>query len=115
MATKSVATLHPESPEPIGTEADLYLIGGGVLTVSVSRYSTASPPDRDSVKQLHRMIEGLARASIAISSEMVSGGPDVETWQESADCVGFATMLLSQLAGAVTTELLDAEPKERAA
>lgn len=117
MATKSVTTLHPGLPQPIGTEADLYLTGGGVLTVYVSRYSRLAPPSADSVKQLHYMVEGLARASIAIANTMMhsKGNGDVELWNSAAESVAFATMLLNQLAEATSAELSDAAEMERAA
>lgn len=117
MATESVATLHPEPPQPIGTEADLYLTGDEVLTVYVSRYSRLSPPSADSVKQLHYMVQSLARASIAIANTMMhsEGNGDIELWNSAAESVAFATMLLSQLAAATSAELSDAAEMERAA
>lgn len=115
MATESVAILHPELPKPIGTEADLFLTGDEVLTVYVSRHSLASPPDANSVKQLHNMVTGLARASIALSNEMVRDEHHVELWATAAEDVAFATMLLTKLADAATAELSDVGEKARGA
>ena len=115
MATQSVATLHPKSPKPIGTGADLYLTGDGALTVYVSRHSDNAPPDAEAVKQLHRMVHGLARASIALTNEMIRDERDAELWGNAAECVAFATMVLTELAHAATDELSDAAEIERAA
>lgn len=108
MATESVATPHPETPKPIGTEADLFITGEDVLTVYVSRHSLGFPPNTNTVKQLHNMVCGLARASIALSNEMVRAEDNTELWASAAEDVAFATMLLTQLANAVTAELSDA-------
>ena len=115
MATESVATLHLESPKPIGTEADLFLIDDGVLSVYISQYSTASPPDADSIEKLHRMVKGLAWASIAVGNEMIRDKKQRELWNESAECIAFATMVLTELADGAVAELGNAAGMERAA
>lgn len=105
MATQSVATLQPASPAPNGTECDLFLAGGDVLTVCMNRGSKKFPPRLQALKPLNDMIQGLARANTAVAEKVMTAPDEDVLWFDAAANVGFAITLLSQLADGVVAEL----------
>lgn len=111
MATESVATLHPETSRPTGTECNLILGDGDVLTVHIDRRTHAFPPESQNIQHLHSLIESLARASTAVTWKMVQEERSRELWWDAADGLSVTIALLTRLADGVSAELNGGEAR----
>jgi len=105
MATKSVA-IKKQPTEIPGTEQDLWMRGGDVLTVRLDR-NMGFPPSTEALDHLHEVIIGLAKAVVGIADELEAGGVQ-DQWHTGLALNGIADAILlhTTLAEGVCAELM---------
>lgn len=104
MATESVATLTAAEIPSAGSEHELWLGNGDVLSITLNRESKGFPPTADHIQPLHYMLQGLARAAKCV----VDRAGDVEVNEfnmQPVSDIADAIILLSQLAEGVRHEI----------
>ncbi|HJP98739.1 MAG TPA: hypothetical protein VJ862_09275 [Rhodanobacteraceae bacterium] len=105
MATKSVATKKPLTEIP-GTEQDLWMRGGDVLTVRIDRNSKGFPANAEALDHLHEVIIGLAKAVVCIADDLEAGSVK-DQWHTGLALNGIADAIVlhTTLAEGVSSEM----------